>query len=85
MLNGISNNKSDQFLKQLNTLGCIKNLKIDKTTKSLSKCVKNMINYKGEISEYKSIKETITTLINKDTFEYLQNYINITKISIIYA
>lgn len=44
-----------------------------------------MINYKGEISEYKSIKETITTLINKDTFEYLQNYINITKISIIYA
>lgn len=40
LLNGISNNKSDQFLKQLNTLGCIKNLKIDKTTKSLSKYVK---------------------------------------------
>lgn len=63
--NGISNVKSDQFLKKLYTFDFIKKLKLNKSTKALSNYVKKKIRYNPPIGEYVSVKSTIENIIKK--------------------
>lgn len=74
--NGISNVKSDQFLKKLYTFDFIKKLKLNKSTKALSNYVKKKIRYNPPIGEYVSVKSTIENIIKKDILVFDDNIPN---------